>query len=253
MYSEDDLLPVAAIQHIVFCERQCALMYIEGVWAENRLTVTGGQLHERVHAQAAESRGDLHVARAVALHSFRLGLSGIADVVEFHRQPSGTSDSPNVDRDPDSAIRTSQSEISLPGLSGLWRPFPVEYKRGRPKRGRCDEAQLCAQALCLEEMLNVAVPRGALFYGKIRRRREVAFDAALRGLTEEAARRLHQLVAERQTPDAVRERKCRRCSLLDFCLPRASPARSASRYLAEMLAPEEAGRRQRPPRERNGP
>src|SRR6266567_7026185 len=144
MYDEEDLLPLSALQHLVFCERQCALIHIEGVWADNALTVEGSHLHDRVDEMGPriESRGDLRIARGVALRSLRLGLSGRADVIEFHRVTEGG--------------------VELAGVSGLWRPFPVEYKRGRPKRDRCDEVQVCAQARCLEEMLETAVPAGAL-------------------------------------------------------------------------------------------
>lgn len=219
MFSEDDLLPLSALQHLLFCERQCALIHVEGVWAENRLTVEGSHLHRKVHEGPDEARGDVRTVRGMPLRSLRLGLVGQADAVEFHRQVPGT------------------GGVRLEGADGEWLPFPVEYKRGRPKRDRSDEVQLCAQALCLEEMLGVPVPRGALFYGQTRRRRDVAFDAGLRAETEEAASRLHGLIAGGVTPRAVREPKCESCSLLHLCLPEAlAPGRSATRYLARSLA-----------------
>src|SRR5690606_13922741 len=138
------------------------LIHLEQVWEDNPLTVQGTQLHEKVDAGLGESRGDLRIARGLPLRSFRLGLAGRADAVELHRPPPGDA-------------------------SGAWRPFPVEYKRGQPKTHRADEIQLCAQALCLEEMLATDVPAGALFYGETRRRQDVAFDAELRRLTEDAA------------------------------------------------------------------
>jgi len=202
---EDDLLPLSALQHLLFCERQCALIHIEQVWAENPLTVEGKHLHEQADSGFQESRGDLRIARALPLSSLRLGLSGRSDVVEFHR----------VGED-------------------AWRPFPIEYKRGKPKSHRADEVQLCAQALCLEEMLDVAVPAGALFYGQTRHRLEVAFDTELRRLTEDAAARLHRLIARGVTPAAIREPKCDQCSLLDICMP-AAPAASARQYLDRSL------------------
>lgn len=210
------MLPLSALQHLLFCERQCALIHLEQVWVENPLTVEGRHLHERADSREAESRPGLQVSRSLRLHSFRLGLSGQADLVEFHRLPPG------------------EPGAHLPGRDGLWRPFPVEYKRGRPKTHRADEVQLCAQALCLEEMLGASVPAGALFYGETRRRKGVAFDAALRDLTADAAARLHLLMAAEATPPPVREPKCDRCSLLEVCLP-AAPARSAGRYLEEVL------------------
>jgi CRISPR-associated exonuclease Cas4 len=140
----------------------------------------------------------------------------MADAVEFHRVVEGG--------------------IRLPDAAGLWIPFPVEYKRGRPKRERCDEVQVCAQAICLEEMLNVSIPEGALFYGSTRRRFEVTFDALLHQATEAAAARLHTLIAAGITPAAVREPKCDRCSLLEQCMPQAlSGGRSAQQYLQRAI------------------
>ncbi len=218
MFAEDDLLPLSALQHLLFCERQCALIHTEGLWAENQLTVEGRDLHERVDSHPGESRGDVRIARGVLLHSLRLGLSGRADVVEFHRLAEG-----------------GDEGVPLPGSAGRWRAFPVEYKRGRPKRNLSDKVQLCAQALCLEEMLATAVPGGALFYGRTRRRLEVPFDSDLRRRTEEACSRLHTLLRSGTTPPARREPKCDSCSLLELCRPDAL-GRSASGYLAELLA-----------------
>jgi CRISPR-associated exonuclease Cas4 len=213
MYEEDDLLPLSALQHLVFCERQCALIHLEGLWAENARTVEGEYLHDTVdQAQHTESRGDLRISRGLMLRSLRLGLSGKADAVEFHRVHAGG--------------------VLLRNTSGLWQPFPVEYKRGRPKRDRCDEVQVCAQALCMEEMLGVSIPGGALYYGATRHRLDVEFNAGLRAETESAAARLHKLITGRITPPARKAPKCDNCSLLRLCMPEAlSPARSASRYM----------------------
>jgi len=212
-FEEADLLPLSALQHLVFCERQCALIHVEGAWQDNALTVTGRAAHERVDGAPGESRGDLRIARGLALRSLRLGLSGRADVVELHRDRAG-------------AI--------VPGLRGLWRAFPVEYKRGRPKAHRADEVQLCAQALCLEEMLSTEVPEGALFYGQSRRRTPVPFDDELRSLVERSAARLHELVSSGVTPPAIYGKKCEACSLIDICRPRAG-SKSASCYIAAIL------------------
>lgn len=212
-YDEDNLVQLSALQHLVFCERQCALIHIEGLWADNARTVEGEHLHDRVDdTGGTESRGDLRIARGLMLRSLRLGLSGKADAVEFHRVGIGGG--------------------RLPDTSGLWLPFPVEYKRGRPKRDRCDEIQLCAQALCLEEMLEISIPEGALYYGTTRRRLGVQFDPELRSETERAVQRLHELIKLRVTPVAVREPKCENCSMLELCMPDAmSHGRSARRYL----------------------
>lgn len=214
-FAEDDLLPLSALQHLLFCERQAALIHLERLWAENPLTMEGRQLHEQVDHAPGESRGDVRLARALPLRSLRLGLVGKADLVELHRLPAGAA---------------GEQGAALPGVSGAWRPFPVEYKRGRPKAHHADLVQLCAQALCLEEMLGTPVPAGALFYGQTRRRLDVPFDAALRRETEEAAARLHRLLGSGVTPLPVREPKCDQCSLIHLCLPDA-PSHSARRFL----------------------
>lgn len=221
LYPEDQLLPISALQHLAFCERQCALIHLEQAWTENRFTAEGRVLHENVHEGGSEARRDLRLATGLRLRSLRLGLSGQADLVEFHRQES------------------SANAVRLSGIDGWWRPFPVEYKRGRPKAHDADEVQLCAQAVCLEEMLGVAIPAGALFYGASRRRREVVFSLDLRAKVEQASRRLHQLLQEGRTPAAVYQaEKCDHCSLLEQCQPRLA-VRTAEAYLHRMLEGEE--------------
>ncbi|HUP47807.1 MAG TPA: CRISPR-associated protein Cas4 [Thermoanaerobaculia bacterium] len=216
LYSESDLLPLSGLQHLVFCERQCALIHVERVWRENVLTAEGRVLHERTDSGEMEGRGDLRVARGIPLRSLRLGLAGRADVVELHRVygPGGT---------------------AVSGLEGCWQPFPVEYKRGTSKWIDCDRVQLCAQALCLEEMLGVQIPSGALFYGQTRRREEVQLDERLRLATEEAAARFHEIVAGGLTPMAYRAPKCKSCSLLEICMPPRRRRASVSRYLAAAI------------------
>ena len=210
MYSEDDLIPLSALQHLIFCERQCALIHIEQAWAENLFTAEGKIMHERVHEADRQSRGKVRIEYSMWLRSFRLGLIGKADVVEFHRKP------------------VLQKAGSL-----VWIPFPVEYKRGKPKKDNCDKVQLCAQALCLEEMLDVEVPSGSLFYGKKRRRTDVAFDEALRQQTEDTAIRLHELITSGRTPKPVYMKKCDSCSLMKICLPKTiERKRSVKRYLS---------------------
>ena len=212
MFTEDELLPLSALQHLLFCERQCALIHVEQVWAENRLTAEGRVLHERVHEAGDEARGAVRIARALRLRSLRLGLIGVADVVEFHRQ------------------------------GAAWVPFPVEFKRGKPKPDDTDRVQLCAQAMCLEEMLNEAIPAGALFYGTTRRRLDVDLDADLRSLTEQTATRLHELIAAGVTPPAVYGPKCDNCSLLHLCLPEtAARGKSARDYLESVICDSREG------------
>jgi len=208
MYTDEDLLPLSALQHIQYCERQCALIHIEKVWVENHLTAEGRVLHDRVDGGGRETRGSVRTAFSLRLCSLRLGLTGQADVVEFHKRDDG-----------------------------VWIPFPVEYKRGHPKVNDCDRIQLCAQALCLEEMMGVRIEAGALFYGEIRRRCEVVFDQILRQQTEGVCHRLHELIKAGITPPAVYEKgKCTHCSLLELCLPQSiGKDRSAQRWLMNQL------------------
>lgn len=214
LYAEDELLPLSGLQHLVFCERQAALIHVEQVWLDNVWTVEGTHLHETVTSGRTETRGELRISRDLPLRSLRLGLSGRADVVEFHRVDEAASNGERV-----------------LGWPGRWRPYPVEYKRGRPKRNRADEVQLCAQALCLEEMLGMEVPEGALFYGQTRHRKGVAFEAQLREITEAAARRFREIFEARLTPPAVYEKgRCEECSLIEVCRPRAAE-RQVDRYL----------------------
>jgi len=202
-YNDDDLIMLSALQHYVFCPRQCALIHIEQLWSENLFTAEGRIMHDKVDTDRYESRGNVRIEYGVPIRSLRLGLIGKADVVEFHRMDDGT-----------------------------WRPFPVEYKRGKPKMDNCDRVQLCAQAFCLEEMLNVEITSGALFYGRTRRREDVVFDGRLRTETEDTARKAHELIAAGITPKPEFSRKCQQCSLLELCMPKTcSKARSASRYL----------------------
>jgi CRISPR-associated exonuclease Cas4 len=230
MYSESDLLPLSALQHLSFCERQWGLIHLEQQWAENRLTAEGRLLHERVHEQESESRGAVRIVRGLHIRSLRLGLTGIADVVEFHREASGAYPSK-----PEAGFHPNAPKAGASGAPGLLgapvdRPFPVEYKRGRPKPDRCDEVQLCAQGLCLEEMTGHQVVAGAIFYGQPRRRLEVSLDSHLRGETEALARRLHELQQAARTPPPAYGSRCKRCSLVDICLPLAAQ-KPASAYL----------------------
>lgn len=202
-YTEDDLIQLSALQHIVFCERQCALIHIEQIWSENLFTAEGRIMHDKVDTANHESRGTVRIEYGVPIRSLRLGLIGKADVVEFHK---------HGDR---------------------WIPFPVEYKRGKPKMDDCDRVQLCAQAICLEEMLNVEIKSGALFYGRTRRREDVFFDDKLRQETEDAAKQVHALIESGTTPKAEYSKKCKKCSLYELCMPKVS--RKVSNYLMKAV------------------
>ncbi|HEY5048416.1 MAG TPA: CRISPR-associated protein Cas4 [Rhizomicrobium sp.] len=185
--AEDALIALSALQHQLFCPRQCALIHVEGLWAEDGATAEGRILHERVEAGRPETRPGVRIVRSVALRSLALGVSGKADVVELVGDPP--------------------------------QPFPVEYKRGKPKAHRADEVQLCAQAICLEEMFGCEVPEGALFYGETRRRHPVAFDGELRRLTATTAAAARDNIVNGRTPAPVRIPGCKRCSLESLCQP----------------------------------
>lgn len=192
--NEEDFLPMSALQHLRFCARQCALIHIEQMWEENRLTAEGRQMHSRVHERGAESRRNLRVEFSVRLRSAALGLVGVADVVEYHRL-------------------TDEAEHVY------WQPFPVEYKRGSRKPDTSDEVQLCAQAIALEEMTGCSVPSGAIYYGRERKRMAVMFSDILRGETAALADRLRHLIDGGILPPPVNDDRCARCSLRDLCMP----------------------------------
>jgi CRISPR-associated exonuclease Cas4 len=209
MFREEDFLPISALQHFVFCTRQCALIYIERVWEENLLTAEGGIMHEKAHEERLEAQKGIRIERSVFLRSQRLGLNGIADVVEFRKVPSGEK-----------------------------VPFPVEYKHGKPKESDCDRVQLCAQALCLEEMRGVNIPAGALFYGKTRHREEVEFNEKLRSFTEAVIVQVRTFLQAGITPKPEYTKRCESCSLIPVCLPRVTGKQGAvEAYLRKALEP----------------
>lgn len=201
--AEDALVPVSALQHYLFCPRQCALIHVERLWAENGATAEGRILHERVDGGRPDRRAGVRTVRGLVLRSFAHGLAGKADAVEF---PDGM-------------------------------PYPVEYKRGRPKPHRADEVQLCAQGLCLEEMFGCAVPEGALFYAQTKKRTRVTFDAELRALTQRLAAETRAMIAEARTPSPRAMPACRRCSLADQCQPkRLEKPPAVQRWLVRQIA-----------------
>ncbi|MDR2488687.1 MAG: CRISPR-associated protein Cas4 [Desulfovibrio sp.] len=207
MYAPADLIPISALQHYLYCPRQCALIHLEQIWEENLYTAEGRLLHRKVDRGGREARGDVKIVAGLPLRSLALGITGKADVVEFHRR------------------------------EGVWHPFPVEYKRGMPKKHDADKIQLCAQAICLEEMLDLPVPEGALFYGKTRRRLEVMLNAVLREAVRETAEAVHTLMRQGVTPSPAADERCSACSLADQCLPRHLSRRdAASRYLQSLQA-----------------
>jgi len=219
VFSDSDLLPLSALQHFIYCPRQCALIHLEQQWTENRFTAEGRANHDRVDRPEHETRDGIRYEYAVLLRSLKLGLIGKADVVEFHP----------ADGDVKYEI------LNLKSTGKTLRVFPVEHKRGRPKPTHCDWVQLCAQALCLEEVLEVEIEEGAIFYGLPRRRQPVVFTPELRAETKETAEALHKLMASGKTPPPEYiEKKCSACSLRETCMPRAH--RPVASYVAEALS-----------------
>ena len=214
-YREEDLLPLSGLQHFTFCRRQWALIHLEQQWQENLRTVEGALLHRRAHDAALRERlGDTLSLRGLSVTSYTLGLSGKCDVVEFHTSPKG---------------------VPLHGEDGLWLPFPVEYKRGKPKSHQADELQLCAQAMCLEEMLCCSIPGGALFYGEPHRRMAVPFTPELRETARRNSNEMHQLYRRGHTPKAKPSKSCSACSLKELCLPQLVRRESVQTYLRRAM------------------
>jgi len=204
---EDEFIMISSLAHYAYCPRRCALIHIEQIWAENYFTADGRVMHERVHSEDNESRGSVRISRGLPLRSSQLGLVGIADVIEFH-------------------------EIG----PGNWQPFPIEYKRSLQKNNRSDAIQLCAQAICLEEMLNTAVPQGALFYGKMRRRTIISFNDTLRQETEIAATMVRRMILGGVTPKPEYSKQCEKCSIFGKCLPKTIQRKSSViPYIRKMI------------------
>lgn len=189
MFNEEDLIPISALQHWLYCPRQWALIHLEQAWTENRFTAEGRVFHENAHEGADETKGQVRITRGMSVSSTHLGMAGQCDVVEFH---------------------TNQKIL------------PIEYKRGKPKQHHADEAQLCAQALCLEEMTGIHIPFGALYYGEKKRRTDISFDEHLRSLVRTTLSDIRACFASKQTPHAEYIPKlCDACSLIDECQPKA--------------------------------
>jgi len=215
---------LSGIQHIAFCERQYALIYIEQQWIENKLTAEGRILHERVdNPLENESRRNRQFLRSVPLVSYELGLYGRADLVELHL----------IEGEHDA------NAVKIEGKPGSWKIIPVEYKRGKPKSDDCDRVQLCAQAICLEEMYHTFIPEAYLYYGQPHHRYPVALDVDLRRLTKAFSLRMHELFNIAHTPLPEYKKHCHSCSMYDICQPRMlSKAKIVSDYLNEMLIEE---------------
>lgn len=208
-YKDDDLLPLSGIQHLAFCERQWALIHVENQWVENARTAKGRNLHQRVDDQYfTETRGEVKTVRSVPLVSKALGLYGVADVIELEKVP-----------DESDGVRYSI----------------VEYKRGKPKPDDRDEVQLCAQAICLEEMLSITLVYGYLYYGETKHRHRVELNDPLRIRVRELAARMHALFAKGETPPPIKDRRCKNCSLADICVPKLAKGKKIEEYLRRVL------------------
>lgn len=223
-YTQDNLLPLSGIQHFLFCRRQWALIHIEQQWKENVLTAEGRIMHKRAdNPFFTETRNGVITARSVPVASYRLGLSGVCDVVEFLPSPYGRG-------------AGGEGCVKLPNREGMYLPSPIEYKRGREKRDHSDETQLCAQAMCLEEMLSTRISRGYLFYGEARHRVKIEFTSELRTLVEDMSAEMHNYFSRGYTPKVKTHKGCRSCSLADICLPKLQEkVVAASRYIKQNI------------------
>lgn len=218
VYKEEEYLQLSGIQHFIFCRRQWALIHLEQQWAENFRTVDGKLMHTHAHDPEFRSkRRNILIVRSLNIQSAKLGISGACDVVEFHANEKG---------------------ISLARTEGRWIPYPVEYKRGSAKSNSADEAQLCAQAMCLEEMLCCDIPEGALYYGETHHRQPVIFTEELRNHVKNVTTEMHQLYQRGHTPKVKPTKSCNACSLKELCLPKLMRNLSVSAYLRQEIQEE---------------
>lgn len=215
MYTEDDYLMLSGIQHFAFCRRQWALIHIEQQWEENYKTTSGELMHKKAHDDASfEKRGNILIVRGLRIASHELGLSGQCDVVEFHQNKDG---------------------ISLFGYEGRWNPIPIEYKHGSPKENQADEYQLCAQAICLEEMFQTKISEGFLYYGENRRRSHVEFTQDLREDVNKLSMQMHELFKKGYTPNVKYTKQCKACSLENLCVPKLQKVGNVRRYIEQNI------------------
>ena len=215
MYSEEDYLMLSGIQHFAFCRRQWAMIHIEQQWAENYRTTAGELMHKKAHEEGSfEKRGNLLIVRGLRISSHKLGVSGQCDVVEFHQNETG---------------------VELFGYDGKWNPVPVEYKHGAPKENMADELQLCAQAICLEEMFQTRIPDGYLYYGENRRRNYVEFTDNLREEVAKMTKEMHELFRRGYTPNVKPAKQCKACSLENLCVPKLQKVKKVREYIEQSI------------------
>jgi len=214
-YDESDYLMLSGLRHFAFCRRRWALVHIEQLWQENILTQDGHYMHEQVHDQEfTEKRGRLLLSRGMAVKSHALGVTGVCDMVEMEESADG---------------------VPIVSRPGTYRIFPVEYKRGKPEDTGSDNWQLCAQAMCLEEMFCTDIPEGAVYYGSLHQRKTVALDAALRNTVTAALAEMRRLMERRYTPKVKPRKACFSCSLRELCQPELLERASAAAYVRERL------------------
>ncbi len=215
MYAEEDYLMLSGIQHFAFCRRQWAMIHIEQQWAENYRTTSGELMHKKAHDEGSfEKRGDLLIVRGLRISSRELGLTGQCDVVEFHQDKDG---------------------IELFGYEGKWNPVPIEYKRGTPKENNADALQLCAQAICLEEMFQTSISEGFLYYGENRRRSKTEFTDDLRQQVKKYSMEMHDLFRKGYTPNAKPTKQCKACSLEELCIPKLQKVKDVRAYIEQNI------------------
>ena len=218
MYAEEDMLMLSGIQHFMFCPRQWALIHIEQQWNDNRLTMEGKLLHSNVDNPAyRQKNGNTITLRSVSIASKKLGLYGLTDAVELH------------------SLNDKSGGIRCKSYPGLWKPFPVEYKRGRPKHTLVDEVQLAAQVMCLEEMYGIDIEYGALYYGETKHREVISINTHLRDQVIANAEQMHKIIQSGVLPRTANLKHCKNCSLVDICLPNIDNCSSANKYLKKYL------------------
>lgn len=216
MYAEEDYLMLSGLQHFAFCRRQWAIIHIEQQWADNYRTTAGELMHRKAHEEGSfEKRGDLLIVRGLRIFSRELGLSGQCDVVEFRQDGNG---------------------VGLSGYDGKWLPIPVEYKRGEPKENNADELQLCAQAVCLEEMFQTDIEEGCLYYGENRRRKHVELTTPLREEVKKLTKEMHDLFQKGYTPNVKPDKRCKACSLENLCVPKLKKAINVRTYIEQNMS-----------------
>lgn len=200
-FDEDERLPISSLKQFIYCKRRFALMYLNCDWGENYKIAEGDLLHKRVDdPYFNEKRGDVHISRSVPIFSDRLNLNGVADIVEFIKKEKG---------------------IELPHKKDRWQINLVEYKNGKPEKSQADNFQLCAQALCLEEMFHTTIESGDIFYGKIRRRVKVELTDHLKEQVSTQVGNMKTLLKNQKIPVRDEAQNCSLCSLLDVCIPSA--------------------------------